>query len=68
MFDPLLNWLRSLSQFTRGVILLVALILSFLCLAKSFNMGKNSATRPIKWVMLGLCLLFMGVAVLIGLV
>ena len=68
LFDPLLNWIRSFSQMTKGIILLVALMLSFLCLAKTFNVGKNHAERPIRWLMFGLCLVFMGIAVLVGLV
>jgi len=68
IFDPLLNWIRSFSQLTKGIILLVALMLSLLCLAKCINVGKNHTERPIKWVMFGLCVLFMGIAILVGIV
>lgn len=68
LFDPLLNWIRSFSQMTKGIIILVALMLSFFCLAKTLNVGKNHTERPIKWLMFGLCLVFMGIAILVGIV
>lgn len=67
-FDPLLNWIRGLDTWLKGTIILVAVLMSFLCFAKCINVGKNHADRPIKWVMLGLCVLFMAVAVLFGMV
>ncbi len=68
IFDPLLNWLRSLNPTIKTIILLVALVLTFLCVAKCINVGKNHAERPIKWLMLGLAIICFGIAALMAFV
>ncbi len=68
IFDPLFNWIREIDPWLKGVIIFVAVMMSFLCLAKCINVGKNHTERPVKWVMLGMCVLFMAIAILFGMV
>lgn len=68
IFDPLINWLRSLSTSVKGIIILSALVLSFFCFIKCINTGKNHTERPIKWVMLGLGIIIFGFAIFMGFV
>ncbi len=68
IFDPLLNWIRTLGQPVRGTVILCAVVLGFVCFARCINVGKNHAERPVKWVMLGLSIIFFGVAVVFGVV
>lgn len=68
IFDPMINWLRSLGPSIRGIIILVALVLSFWCIARCISVEKNHADRPVKWLKLGLGIIFFGIAVFVGFV
>ncbi len=61
---PIYNWIRGLDSSIKGIIILSCLLLSFLLLAKSINLGKNHTQKPIKWVCFGFSLILFGVAIL----
>ena len=68
IFDPLINWVRSLSSTIKGIIILVALVIAFLCVAKCINVGKNHTERPIKWLILGVGIICFAIAIFMGFV
>lgn len=68
IFDPIVSWLRSLGSTTRGIIILVALVIAFFCIAKCISVAKDHDTKPIKWLVLGIGIICFGIAVFVGFV